>query len=411
MKICYLTWGETPRSYGIFGSQVLGQFIKTSELMPEDDFHFISAVPLIHSGFLREKLNYRHELQKIATRLNQIKFHTIPIYAPQNFINSTRITFKFMHSGSHWHLKSLLKNIKPDVVHCRSYHAAWAALKVKEKYDLDYKIVFDGRGLWPEEIALKKSFEVNGISFNFLKKIEKKLLDNCDISVAVSDTMYEHYQKISSVSNRKIYLSTDVSKLLNTNDIKKVTNNLSLCYVGALTEDTWHTTSELLRLFESLNRIFKSKIELLIITTSDHQAIKNIFTKYKKQLNIISTKSADELKSALNNIDFGLLPYRSNLTGVENIIGETMLGTKTVEYIAAGLTVLVNKYCGGAASIIEENNLGLSYDPNSLEELRAEDILNKLTALSKVQRNEIAKKLFDYGSNADKYKRIYKSLS
>jgi hypothetical protein len=54
MKVVYLTWVETHRSYGVFGSQVIGQFVETQKLSPNDEFHFISAVPIIHSGLLRE---------------------------------------------------------------------------------------------------------------------------------------------------------------------------------------------------------------------------------------------------------------------------------------------------------------------------------------------------------------------
>ena len=44
MKVIYLTWGETPRSYGVFGSQVIRQFVETSKLLPEHKFYMICGL-------------------------------------------------------------------------------------------------------------------------------------------------------------------------------------------------------------------------------------------------------------------------------------------------------------------------------------------------------------------------------
>jgi hypothetical protein len=158
MKIIYLTWGETPRSYGVFGSQVINQLVSNYKSNKDSQFHLVSAVPLIHSGFVREKINYIDEIKKIKRSLGNISFSWIPIYATQNFINSNRFTFKLMHGLSHLHLLRKMKEIKPDIVHCRSYHAAWAAITIRDKYKLNYKVIFDGRDLWPEEMALKQCF-------------------------------------------------------------------------------------------------------------------------------------------------------------------------------------------------------------------------------------------------------------
>src|SRR5690606_20724497 len=97
MKVVYLTWGETPRSYGVFGSQVIGQFVETQKCTQDDDFHFVSGVPIIHSGLIREKWNYRKEIDNIKLRLGKIPFIKIPIFVPQNFVNSSKRSFGLMH--------------------------------------------------------------------------------------------------------------------------------------------------------------------------------------------------------------------------------------------------------------------------------------------------------------------------
>lgn len=407
MKVIYLTWGETPRSHGIFTSQVINQFVETYRCADSNDkFYFVSGVPIIHSGLIREKFSYFNELKVIRELLSKIKFSFIPIFTTQNFIDSSRLTFDLMHNISHLFLKNIVKSINPDVMHCRSYHAAYAALTVKNKYKFKYKVIFDARGLWPEEVALKKNYSIDSSNYIFLKNIEKKLLEECDITIAVSDTMAEHYKKIGVKDLRINYLSTDTDKLNINRDLSLYENrSINFCYVGALTNTTWHTIDELHSFYKYLRRICKSN--LFIITTSNHQDIKNKFLEFENEIKVTSTKSIYELKNILKKIDIGLLTYRKENNFPENLIGETMLGTKTVEYICSGIPVLVNKLCGGASKIIKNNDFGLTYNPFTYEEI---NIVNINFLLDKKIDLEKGKELFDYKSNALKYYKIYKEL-
>ena len=205
----------------MFGSQVIGQFIETQKLSPNSEFHFISAVPIIHSGLLREKWRYFSELSMVKKKLDAVTFHWLPIVASQNFVFASKATFKFMHgTGVHRLLKNKLAKIAPEIVHCRSYHAAWAALTVRKKYGLNFKIIFDGRSAWPEEMAFKKNWSENSSDYQFLKSIEKKLLFEYDISESVSDSMHQHYVDLGVKNDQCIYLSAEIYK------IKKLIINL-----------------------------------------------------------------------------------------------------------------------------------------------------------------------------------------
>lgn len=407
MKIVYLTWGETPRSYGVFGSQVIGQFVETQKALQGAEFYFISGLPIIHSGLVREKWNYKKEISRIKEFLGNIPFVMLPIFAPQNFVNSSKITFKLMHLISNKLLKKKLFKIKPNVVHCRSYHAAYAALKVREQYNLNYKIVFDGRGLYPEEIALKKNYTKENESFIFLKEIEKELLAKCDVSVAVSDTMKQHYNNLEAKRTECVYLSSSTKKLRN----DKIENSkiINFGYVGALSDDTWHKPKELLDLYAHLR--IENNTKLTIVTTSNHELIRNYFSVFpNEEIYITSTKTTEELKEVLKTFDFGLMSYFVPQNGLEKTLACMVLAVKTVEYIAAGLPVIVNKYCGGAAAIIEKYNLGISYDPQTFKEVNYEAIYKFVNDSKQNERSNLAEKLFDYNVNAKKYSEIYKSL-
>ena len=87
-----------------------------------------------------------------------------------------------------------------------------------------------------------------------------------------------------------------------------------------------------------------------------------------------------------------------------------VLAVKTVEYLSAGLPVLTNKYCGGAAYLLEKNNVGIDYNPINFSELTEKNIrllLNYKTIFNCIQ---IAKDNFDYKVNAMKYTQIYTEL-
>ncbi|MBD3726939.1 MAG: glycosyltransferase, partial [Moraxella osloensis] len=337
MKVVYLTWGETPRAYGVFGSQVIGQFVETAKLSANDEFHFISAVPLIHSGLVREKWRYTTELSNVKERLGSVAFHWLPVVASQNFVNSSKSTFNLMHGISHRFLKRRLTKITPDIVHCRSYHAAWAAFSVRKKYGLNFKIIFDGRGLWPEEVALKRNWCKNSADYQFLKSIEKTLLSECDVSVSVSDTMHQHYLDLGAKNDQCIYLSADTVQLKVNIDQLKPSETVRFCYVGALSKDTWHQPKGLVDLYRRLRTLFH-KTQLTIVTTSNHEQLKAQFSEFpQEELLFTSTKTRLELKQVLAKQDFGLMTYFTPINEKEKLLGRVVLAVKTAEYFVAGL--------------------------------------------------------------------------
>lgn len=410
MKIVYLTWGETPRAYGVFGSQVIGQFVETAKLSPADEFHFISAVPLIHSGLVREKLRYFEELKNVKKKLGTVVFHWLPIIASQNFVNSSRVSFNLMHGVSHWFLRRRLAKLNPDIVHCRSYHAAWAALSVRKKYGLSFRIVFDGRGLWPEEVALKRNWPESSLDYQFLKSIEKALLSECDVSVSVSDTMHEHYKSLGAKNDQCIYLSADTEQLKVDIAQRRQSETVRFCYVGALSEDTWHQPKALVDLYRKLRTLFPNT-QLTIVTTSNHEKLREQFYEFpEEELVVTSTKTRLELKQVLENQDFGLMTYFVPENDKEKLLGSMVLAVKTAEYFMAGLPMLCNAYCGGAAKIINDNGLGVTYYPENLDDLTSEVFAPYLNAKAQEKCQLFALESFSYTVNAERYSMIYKSF-
>lgn len=412
MRILYLTWGETPRSYGVFGSQVVAQLAHNKELAPEAEFKLVSGVPLVHSGFVREKFEYPKELNKLRADLDGIAFQWLPIWTTQNFVESSRRTFNLLHLGTHARLGRIFEEFGPHVVHCRSYHAAWAALQVRNTNKLDFKIIFDARGLYPEEVAHKRHFAEDGADYHYLKAVEKVLLKECDVTISVSDTMKAHFAELGGKDLPVVYLSANHEKLKR--DISKPRHSdapVRFCYVGALGERTWHKPSALGELFSCLRDFFPGST-LLIVTTSDHSLIRPHFRPCDwHHVAITSSKSVDELATHFQNVDVGLMSYFNPSSRRESKLAEMVMAVKTAEYLCAGLPVIVNKYCGGASSIIKKYKLGITYDPEDIQSLDAQKIRDHVYNIGTgMTISEIAQELFDYRAHAQQYVNIYRRL-
>lgn len=412
MNVMYLTWGETPRSYGVYGSQVIEQFVQTKKKIPGANFIFVSAVPIVHSGFFREKLGYRHELGKVRQKLGDIPLVWIPIYISQNFVKKSRLGFKCMFMGAVNRFKDVVMEFCPDIVHCRSYHAAFIALKVRRDYGFKYKVIFDARGLLPEELALKNSYKENEAPYKFLKSIERLLLEDSDAVIAVSDTMSNHFKELGAKNVETVYLSAS-SDFLQNEDKNRRQSTLSykFCYIGALEESSWHRPSSLRKLFDRLKSIYPDST-LTIITTSNHGDLRDIFSSFKAgDVLIKSSKSSSELRELVHGMDFGLMSYFNPSTKLEVLLASMVMAVKTAEYLCAGLPVIINQYCGGAASIIKKYKLGIVYDPFYLEKLSEEDIDLIFESDASANRiNEVASALFDYSSHAYQYSILYRKL-
>ena len=414
MRAIYLTWGETPRTSGVYGSQVIRQLKAIKQKMPSSEFVLVSGLPIIFSGLIKEKFSYISELNKISQILADIPHKIIPIWSPQNFFYCRSQEFQFFHFIADYHLSLFIKHFCPDIIHCRSYHATYAAIMARKYSKQDYKIIFDPRSLWIEECLLKDKIKIEDKDYMELKKIENDLLNEVDVTVAVSDTMRQHYESLGVENCRTIYLSAPVEELKSSkkNIFDKVNNKkIKLCYVGSLANNTWHQPKVLFDAYQNYRKYVENP-SLLIITKSNHRLIlKEKGEIPLEEIEIVSTSNAKELGNYLQGCSIGILPYFVPTSTYEILVANTVIASKTAEYLAAGLPVLVNKYCGGAATLINRFKVGISYDPVTFQEINQENIENLLNPQISSEAINIAEDLFCYDKNAQRYKELLLSLN
>ena len=411
MRIIYLTWGETPRSIGVFGTQVLGQFAAITNIDSNNEYHIICGVPVVNSGLVREKWRYYNEINKCKKILEKSKFHFLHLFTSQNFIYSAELGFKLLHGGAHKRLSKLFDIVRPEIVHCRSYHAAWAALQVRTIYRFKYKIIFDGRDLWPEVVALKNKWNPENASYKYLKFIERALLEGCDASVSVSKPMAKHYQILGAKRDRLIYVSADTKGLLVGSDEHVSSECIRFCYVGALAEGSWHDTRCLVELYRHLRTLFPRTL-LTVVTSVNHDNLKKAFTEFPcDELVFVSHNGVSQLKEILKNQDFGLLSYFKPRTELELAVSRIVLAVKVGEYLSSGLPIICNKYCIGTVELIQnQNSLGIVYCPERINDITTESLKQKLNKEVRNTCSKYAVNNFDVEVNAKKYHQLYAEL-
>lgn len=402
LNVMYFTFGETPRLDGVYESQVISLLENTKQY---NNIHLYSVIPFVNSGFYKSGLKYLRLLKDITKRLSNsdVKFNYSFSAGPQNLFYSSKYGFNFFHNYSKKRLLNYIQVNDIHVVHCRSYHSAFEAIKLRARFGLEYKVVFDPRGLWPEESCIKKKNNFNDEGYEYLKEIESYILKNANITICLSIPMIKHYEALGALSCELVYAS---SKVINDKQESKY-DELTFCYIGALNEDGWHSSEELFKVFSSIKKVKKDAKLLIVSPTKKSQILKAAKSEYLNDITIVAAKNSVEVLQLASKCHIGLLPFRIPKSAPEEMVGETMVGTKTLEYIASNMIIFANKYSGGARDLIEENNLGRSYDP---ENITQDDIVNLLTMEPNFQGKDFVNNLFSDEFNAKRYSEIYSSV-
>ena len=97
-------------------------------------------------------------------------------------------------------------------------------------------------------------------------------------------------------------------------------------------------------------------------------------------------------------------------TAVEHLLASVVLAVKITEYLAAGLPVISNAYCGGASVIIEKNKLGVTYFPEDLCGISYDYIKMYLDRNIRGRCQQFALNNFGLRVNSYKYRDLYLSL-
>lgn len=295
---------------------------------------------------------------------------------------------------------------KPKVVHCRLYPATLIAVQLRNQVDAAYKILFDPRGLYPEQILQRNNPIIGRLRYFWWKSIEKMLLRNVDKTICVSDSFVSYYKSIYKPVNTetihccynsdKIY--SEAANLAIKRSLDFSEDSLIAVYSGNLTAK-YSSLKSLVNLIKSIEST-DNRFRFLILSKSPTVDLKKLLNKHSLIDKVkIKSLNPEDVSKYLQLADVALL-YRDKST-----INEVAMPTKFSEYLAAGLPVIASSYTTAVAEIIKKEKIGIVLDKPSIEKSQLEDVL----AISKEQCLEAAT-LFSTEKAAQRYAKLYKQL-
>lgn len=437
LHVLYLTWGEVVVHNGIFDNQVLEQLKLLQKVDPTLSLMLCSGMPLVNQPLLKRSQAFYQDLQRIKSQLHavdiQFVFRWIPAVA--RWFHSQPHHFRFYTIGQLHYLSRLVAANDIDIIHCRGYHATRLALLAKECYQLTAAVIFDTRGLFPEEGVFAGHFAQESQAYARWKREEKWLLDRADAVVNVSDTFTTHVRTLTDNPRvETIYTSVNLDLFQRPTTVAEIADTAGtipqerngrqqlgidnetrvLVYLGSIGIDHgWHRLDNLIALYQAFRQAFP-KTKLLIITRSAHAALRAVLEQIyadDKEYLLVAGNSPQETAGYLQAADYAALPYRAVNSPLEELIGYTMVASKTGEYFGLGLPLLVNRAVGAASQLVAKHKIGCVYTAGEeaalIEPLRQFDA-DHATASARAVR--VAHDYFSAIGNAKRYLALYQQL-
>ncbi len=423
MRVLYLTWGELVAGGGVYENQVVSQIEAIRRLRNDIAIEVLAGIPALNRNYLQGLVCGKRSYQVMKDRFQKsaVDLHTRNIPAPPRWFHSKWYQMPLFNVGHKLYIRDLLLKKEIQIVHCRSYHAARMAVMVRKRYALDVKIIFDTRGLLPEEGVYLGRIGEKERSYRVWKHEERRCLDDVDAIVNVSGTFTDHIASLTA--NPRICTISTSTDLEGFRKIEKQRDEVRrelevqsddrvLVYCGGLGERGWHRLEYVARIYKLFRDVF-GKTRLLIITGSDHEVIRSNLhaTVGPDELRIVCASGSGAVSRYLSASDYAMLPLKAVETSAESIIGYTMIASKTGEYLAAGLPIIVNEAVGAAAQMVTTENVGCAYALG--KERGCRESLQQIEARYREVSSrcvDVARVHFDVVKNAQKYIDLYETL-
>lgn len=308
---------------------------------------------------------------------------------------------------------------KFDMVHCRSYIASEAGLKLKQKTGI--KFLFDMRGFWADERVdngqwdLKKTFYRK--LYQHYKRKEREFLLSSDGIVSLTKAGKNHllslpeYKKLSidvipccADLNHFDYNKTD-ERLRNQlkNELGISSGQKVITYSGSI--GGWYMTAEMFDFYKLL-LIKHPGFVMLILTKDDRDKVINeaiaagipgdkIFVRYALR---------EQMPGFLSLSDCSIFFIRPTFSKTASS------PTKHAELMGMGIPVICNDI-GDTGTIINATGTGAII--HSFEESSYRLVIDKLSELFALPKSMIRQKAFEYfdlKTGASAYEKLYKRI-
>jgi len=400
-NITYITIEDI--SSGLFISQVLTPLLAMAKNDSDRKFEIIA---INRPWKLFNHIKSLKTFEDLKNRPN-LKIKYLPLLPPLRKSAGNKLYSEFITRYISLILK-IFSSRKNNIIHARSYWPCAAAISSGLR-----NIIFEPRSLWTLENIAMGDIKENSKAEKYWNNLERKCSKISRKIVSINQPMSNYFIKNYSNDKKNMVIPIIYSKdNFNFNDEERhlIRSNLNIENKLVFTYSGSFGMSHIGKL--TISKIIKkikasvSNAHFLFITPKfESDTIKEITTEANLKNNQLTSVHPEHKKISsylsAGDIGFHALPYQKDHF--------TRMGTKVVEYFAAGLPVIVNNYVGAAADLIKKNDLGFIIN----DEMKSTDIKNQINLISQLSRETImnyAQDNYEIQKVVSQYLLIYSEL-
>jgi glycosyltransferase involved in cell wall biosynthesis len=344
---------------------------------------------------------------KVKLAADGIKWYSLPYHKRP----SVPATAYDVINGARF-IRSLLKKKNFNVLHARSHVPMLMARLARKWSSIKPKIVFDIRGFFPEEYTDAGLWPEGGWLYRAAKRVERKLLNEADGFVVLTEKARRILFADSSTIVEVIPCCVDLKRFASANSESRqsVRNELGigdrkvLVYVGAF--GGWYLTDEMVDLFAAFKKREPDAFAMILTQSKPDEVRQKLRAAgYGEKDLFVQRVASSEIPRYLSSADIAV-------SFIKNCYSKQASSpTKNAEYLACGLPIIANAGIGDTDEQITGNQVGTlvtGFDRESF--MSAFDEIERLGDVADRCR-ETAKELFDLETvGGVRYRRLYSRL-
>lgn len=308
----------------------------------------------------------------------------------------------------------LIEKYRIEMVHARSQIPAAIALALKRRFGL--KMIFDVRGLMAEEYADAGHWSKGSIPYRLTKTMERRALAAADGVVTLTENIWPIIRDWEGLAGRDVVhevvpCCADLERFKfrqEDRDLRREELGLKerfvLVYSGSI--DGWYLTESMADFFAVILQR-NPDAHFLWLVPGNHERVKLLMRERHIARESYTVKSAQpaDVPSYLSASDAGVALIKPCFSKIASS------PTKTAEYLACGLPIVINAGIGDSDVLITEGKAGvLIRDFTTDEYLKAAAAIEDPGDVAEIRRRsrELAVRLFDVRNvGVERYARLY----
>lgn len=403
---------------------------------------FISYNGMLDPLGQSQVIPYLRELSDAeGVRFTLLSFERDAAYTPEGLKRTSDLREHLSSHGIEWHrlryhqrfslpatgydvlagirrARGLVRGRDIELVHARSHVPAAMALALKREFGV--KMIFDVRGLMAEEYADAGHWREGSFKYRLTKRVERRCFGAADGVVTLTEAIWEvikHWPGLAgrSVAHEVIPCCADLTRFkFDAAERERVRHELNaggdfvLAYSGSI--DGWYLTEEMADFFAALLRE-NGRAHFLWLTPGSHERVASLMSERgvaPERFTVRGVRSP-EVASYLSASDAAIAfikPCFSKLASSP---------TKTAEYLACGLPVVLNAGVGDSDVLVTREKLGaLVHEFTPREYARAAHQVLEMSSAADATRaraRAAVERLFDVRRvGLERYARLYEKV-